>query len=142
MSDNVHNKVLIYFLLQTMNISDKDREMLWGEDGPYSEAKLVLNTRILDDHVSRVMVEVEANINPTTFRIIKKNKQRFVSDPVVTQLLETAKYDGKSYGYHASAGVEEWSNDEKVMERAQERLRYLKDAIIRMHEFVMEYFNL
>src|SRR3989338_7748386 len=125
-----------------MNISDHDRDMLWGEDGPYSEAKLVLNTRILDDHVSRVMVEVEANINPTTFRIIKKNKQRFVSDPVVTQLLETAKYDGKSYGYHASAGVEEWSNDEKVMERAQERLRYLKDAIIRMHEFVMEYFNL
>ncbi len=54
-----------------MNISDKDREMLWGEDEPYSEAKIVMNTRILGDHVSRVMLEVEGNINPTTFKIIK-----------------------------------------------------------------------
>jgi hypothetical protein len=125
-----------------MKISDKDRDMLWGEDEPYSEAKLVLNTRILGDHVSRVMIEVEANINPTTFRIIKKNKHRFQHDPVIMQLLETAKYDGRCYGYHASAGIEEWSDDPKVMERAQERLQYMKDAIIRMHEFVMEYFEL
>ncbi|TSC59530.1 MAG: hypothetical protein Greene041662_439 [Candidatus Peregrinibacteria bacterium Greene0416_62] len=125
-----------------MKISDNDRDMLWGEDGPYSEAKLVLNTRILDDHVSRVMVEVEANINPTTFRIIKKNKHHFANDPVLTQLLETARYDGKHNGYLVSAGVEEWSDDPAVMKRAQERLRYMKDAIMRMHEFVIEHLEL
>lgn len=125
-----------------MHISESDRQMLWGEDGPYSEAKLVLNTRILDDHISRVFVEVGASINPTTFRIIKKNKSHFASDPVITQLLETARYDGKHNGYLVSSGEEEWSEDPKVMERAQERLRYTKEAIIRMHEFVMEYLEL
>jgi hypothetical protein len=50
--------------------------------------------------------------------------------------------DGKCHGYHASAGVEEWSEDPKVMERAQERLKYMMDAIIRMHEFVIEYLEL
>lgn len=125
-----------------MKISDKDRDMLWGVDEPYSEAKLVLNTRIMGDHISRVMVEVEGHINPTTFRIIKKNASHFVGDPVITQLLETARYSGKFSGYLVSAGVEEWSDDPQVMERAQERLRYMKEAMVRMHEFVMEYLEL
>lgn len=125
-----------------MKISGKDREMLWGEDEPYSEVKLVFNTRILGDHISRVFVEVEAHINPTTFRIIKKNKHQFAKDPVITQLLETARYENKSNGYLVSAGMEEWSEDPKMMERAQERLRYMKDAIIRMHKFAIEYFEL
>lgn len=116
--------------------------MLWGEDEPYSEAKLVFNTRILGDHISRVFVEVEAHINPTTFRTIKKNKHQFEKDPVITQLLETARYENKSNGYLVSAGMEEWSDDPKMMERAQERLRYMKDTIIRMHEFAIEYFEL
>ncbi|MBI3290869.1 hypothetical protein HYZ76_01145, partial [Candidatus Falkowbacteria bacterium] len=64
-------------------ISQNDQEMLWGETGPYSEAKIVINTRILDDSVSRVMVEVEANINPTTFKIIKKNIGLFADDLVI-----------------------------------------------------------
>ena len=125
-----------------MTISDKDRHMLWGEEGPYSEAKMVFNTRILDDHITRVTVEVEGNINPTTFRIIKKNKHHFANDPVITQLLDTARYTGKSSGYLVSAGVDEWSDDESMMAKARERLGYLKDAIIRMHVFVMEYLEL
>lgn len=122
-----------------MSLSDRDREMLWGEDEPYSEAKIIMNTRILGDRVSRVTVEVDGNINPTTFNIIKKNKHLFADNPVITQLLETARYEGKGWGYHISAGFEEFTNDEKVMERAKEKLQYMKDAIIRMHEFVMEY---
>ena len=53
-------------------LSSMEREMLWNENGPYSEAKIVINTRILDDRVSRVTVEVEGHINPTTFKIVKK----------------------------------------------------------------------
>lgn len=112
--------------------------MLWGEDGPYSEAKLVLNTRILDDQISRVMVEVEGRINPTTFRIVKKNRRYFANDRPVLEMLATAKYDGKGYGYHVSLGEEEYSDEPEVMVRAQEKLRMMEEAIIRMHEFVME----
>lgn len=115
--------------------------MLWGEDGPYSEAKLIMNTRILDNRISRVTVEVDGFINPTTFRFVKKHLRHFADDRVVLELLETAKYEGRSYGYHVSLGFEELAskNDEGVMERAQEKLRMLKDAIVRMHQFMLDH---
>lgn len=126
-----------------MQISDKDREMLWGEEGPYSEAKLVLNTRILGDSISRVMVEVQGHINPTTFRLVKKYRySEFVDDNHIQNMLDHADYWGKKDGYVVSLGEEEYSDDPLVMKRAEEKLRVLKEAIIRMHEFVMEYFEL
>lgn len=33
-------------------------DQLWGGEGPYSEAHLIIETRILDDKVSRVFVVV------------------------------------------------------------------------------------
>ncbi len=117
--------------------------MLWGEEGPYSEAKLVLNTRILDDHISRVMVEVQGHINPTTFRLVKKYRNKeFANDIHIQNMLDSAAYWGKSEGYVVSLGVEEYSDDPLVMKRAEEKLRVLKEAIIHMHVFVMEYFEL
>ena len=122
-------------------ISSADREMLWDESGPYSEAKIVINTRILDDRVSRVMVEVEGYINPTTFKVVQENIKEFSDDPMITQLLETAVYRGKEFGYHIGAGVEEYTGNE-VMQRAKEKLEYMKETMIRMHVFVMEYYDL
>jgi hypothetical protein len=49
-----------------MELSQKQREELWGDGGPYSEIRMCVETRILDDSVSRIFVVVEANINPTT----------------------------------------------------------------------------
>ncbi|MBU0578536.1 hypothetical protein KKE34_01495 [Patescibacteria group bacterium] len=37
-----------------LKLTQKQRDQLWGLDGPYSEAKLIIETRILDDTVSRV----------------------------------------------------------------------------------------
>ncbi|MBI2634831.1 hypothetical protein HYW82_04155 [Candidatus Peregrinibacteria bacterium] len=56
-----------------MKLTQKQRDQLWGEHGPYSEAKLITETRILDDQVSRVFVVVEVAINPLTYEIIGKN---------------------------------------------------------------------
>lgn len=121
-------------MLLTKNKSD----MLWGGSGPYSEVKTVINTRILDDKVSRVMIEVEGHINPTTFRIIKMNINKFIGDPVIMDLLTTAKYEGKAYGYHISAGAEEYDG-ELSLKKAKIKQEYMQAAVIKMHEFVIKY---
>ena len=117
--------------------------MLWGEDEPYSEAKLVLNTRILGDSISRVMVEVQGHINPTTFRLVKKYRDsEFADDIHIQNMLDHADYWGKKDGYVVSLGEEEYSDQPLVMKHAEEKLRVLKEAIIRMHKFAIEYFEL
>ncbi len=120
-----------------MKLTKNEQEMLWGDTGPYSEVKIVVNTRILDDEVSRVMIEVEGNINPTTFKVVKKNKSKFIDDPVITELLSTARYEGKSYGYHISAGAEEY-DDEISLRNAKIKQVYMEKAVIKMHQFVIE----
>jgi len=115
--------------------------MLWGVDGPYSEAKLVLNTRILYDSVSRIMVEIQGHINPTTFRLVKRHRKEFAQDIQIQQLLDSADYWGKKDGYVVCMGAEEYSDDPLVMKRAEEKLRILKAALIRMHEFVLQYLD-
>jgi len=55
-----------------MKLTQKQIDQLWGEHGPYSEAKLIIETRILDDRVSRIFIVVEVAINPLTFEIISK----------------------------------------------------------------------
>lgn len=112
--------------------------MLWGVDEPYSEAKLVLNTRILGDHISRVMVEVQGHINPTTFRLVKRHRKAFADDVHIQNTLDFSAYWGKKDGYVVSMGEEEYSVDPLVMKRAEEKMRVLKETLIRMHEFVLE----
>ncbi len=121
-----------------MKLTKNEQERLWGDGGPYSEVKIILNTRILDDEVSRTMLEVEGNINPTTFKIVKKNKDKFIDDPVIIELLEMARYEGKSYGYHFSAGAEEYI-DEFSLKRAKRKQAHAQKAVIKMHKFVIKY---
>ena len=118
-----------------------EREMLWGEREPYSEAKITVNHRIMGDGISRVMVEVEGSINPTTFRLVKKNARAFVDDIPVLQILQTARYQGRRYGYLISAGEEEFE-DALSIERAEHKVTYMQAAIIRMHVFAMRYYGL
>ena len=120
-----------------MKLNEKEQEMLWGDCGPYSEAKIIINTRILDDSVSRIMVEVEGNINPTTFKIVKKYKKEFVDDPIIIDLLDKARYEGRGYGYHICSSMEEYVSED-VMDDAIKRLEYMKASIIKMHKFVLK----
>ncbi len=125
-------------------LTQKEQEMLWGDGGPYSEAKIVLETRILDNSVSRETIEVRGNINPTTFKLIKKHLKEFENDEIVLQLISNARYSGKGYGYEISGGAFEYNDKhrEDIMKTVQKQLEYTREAIIRMHKFVIKYFDL
>ena len=70
-----------------MKITKKQRDKLWGETGPYSQANLTIQTRILDDKISRVFLVIEADINPLTYEIVKQNRSKFKDDIMIQQLL-------------------------------------------------------
>lgn len=120
-----------------MKLSEEQITKLWGETGPYSQANLVIQTRILDDKVSRVFLVVEAEINPLTYELVKKHKSKFQDDIKIMQLLKNAEYRGLAFGYVAGAFEAEY-RDENVMQEAQMRLTYTKETIIKMHKFVMD----
>jgi hypothetical protein len=124
-----------------MRLTQQQIDQLWGEQGPYSEAKLIVETRILDDQVSRVFIVVEVNINPLTFEIVSKNKKQFKDDPMITQLIEHSEDRGQKLGYVSMAFMREYY-DESVIKEAQKAVEYAKETIIKMHKFVMDLLGL
>ena len=120
-----------------MKITKKQWDKLWGGTGPYSQANLTIQTRILDDKISRVFLVVEADINPLTYEIVKQNRSQFKNNIMIQQLLDHAEYRGQQFGYVVSAFEEEFT-DKSVWSEAQERLEYTKDNLIKMHKFVMD----
>ncbi len=115
-------------------------DRLWGGDGPYSEVHLTVETRILDDRVSRIFVVVEVNINPYTYECIRAHRALFNSDEMIQQLLDSSEYRGQPDGYVSMAFSDEY-RDSEVMEMAQEAIGRCKDTIIKMHRFVMRQLN-
>ncbi|MBI5152749.1 hypothetical protein HZA39_04395 [Candidatus Peregrinibacteria bacterium] len=120
-----------------MKLTQEQFDQLWGEQGPYSEAKLITETRILDDQVSRVFVVVEVAINPLTYEIISKNMKQFADDEMINQLIAHSENRGQHFGYVSMAFMREYVN-ESVMKEAQKALEYSKATIIKMHRFVMD----
>lgn len=120
-----------------MKLTKKQQEELWGETGPYSQVNLKIETRILDDKISRVFLIVETEINPFTFKVIEQNKKQFKDDPEIMGILEYSEDKGQHYGYVANSFCQEF-RDESVMELAQERLRDTNEAVIKIHKFVMD----
>ncbi|MBI5613469.1 hypothetical protein HY947_00940 [Candidatus Gottesmanbacteria bacterium] len=118
------------------SISDR----LWGGVGPYSETRLIVETRILDDKVSRVFVVVEVSINPYTYEYIRIHRALFQNDELVQQLLDHSEYRGQSFGYVSMAFSDEYT-DEQVMENAKRAVDWSQKTIIKMHKFVMQSFN-
>jgi len=116
--------------------------MLWGEKGPYSQANLIKQVRILDDRVSRIFLVVEVDINPTTFEMVKKYREsdEFKNNTIIQQLLDRAEYRGPHFGYVSMAFEAEYT-DESALLSADSALKYSQDAIIRMHKFVMGKIN-
>ncbi len=111
-------------------LTRKQRDKLWGEEGPYSEAWLVTETRILDASVSRIFVSVEVHINPFTYEIIKKNREVFKDDLMIQELLDHSEFRGQSFGYVSCAFQAEYRN-ENVMEEAKIHLEYSKKPLLK-----------
>ncbi|MBI2038204.1 MAG: hypothetical protein HYT15_04790 [Candidatus Magasanikbacteria bacterium] len=128
-----------------MKLTNKQREELWGEIGPYSQLNLKIETRILDDSVSRVFVIVESEINPFTFEFVKKNRDKFTGDKIILKsLLDNGIYEGETYGYVSCIYLKELiaekdnlTGNDEAFEIANKILEAVQETIIKMHEFVM-----
>ena len=114
---------------------------LWGETGPYSETNLIIQTRILDDQISRIFVEVRVHINPLTFEIIKQSLDYFKDDKKVQDLINNATFWGFKNGYVATSFLGEYV-DESAMKQAKKYLKYSEETIIKMHKFIMDFLDL
>ena len=86
-----------------IKITKEQKDMLWWENWPYSEAKLIFETRILDNQISRRFMTVEVIINPTTYKICKDNIEKFSSNPMISQLLEHSEDRWKQHWYISMA---------------------------------------
>lgn len=123
-----------------LKLTQKQQDQIWGVDCPYSEARLIIETRILDDSVSRIFINVEVAINPLTYRLIKKHRREFRDDIMIQRFLDDADYRGQAHGY-VSCSFRQQHTDDSVLSAAQENLNYAKKAVIKMHKFVMKYFD-
>lgn len=124
-----------------MELTQQQRDKLWGDDGPYSQANLTIQARILDDKISRVFLIVEADINPFTYETVKEHRAQFADDLKISQLLDHAEYRGQEFGYVVSAFEAEYI-DESIMKEAQDRLQYTIDTLIKMHKFVIDLYDI
>jgi hypothetical protein len=125
--------------IKFMKLTQKDLKDLWGEDGPYSQAHLLVEERILDDSLSRTFVYVQAVLNPFTFRFIKKYVKHFAKDTLVLLIMKRAIYKGPADGFVATVHGDEMI-DEKDRKNAEKILKETRQAIIRMHQYVMDSF--
>lgn len=123
-----------------MNLTAKQIAELWGEEGPYSEARSLIEHRILDDSVSRIFLRVEVNINPFTFKAVKKHRKEFIDDEMVQNILDNSRYLGFKNGYIAIPFEGKFSTDngDDVIKQAEEILEETKQAVIRMHKYVIK----
>jgi len=126
-----------------MDLTAKQAAELWGEDGPYSEARYLIEHRILDDSVSRIFLRVEVNINPFTYKIVKKNKKEFINDEMVQKILDNSRYLGFKNGYIAVPFEAKFmvDDDAVVVKEARVILEETKQAVIRMHKYVIKTIN-
>ncbi|MDP2741670.1 MAG: hypothetical protein Q8O66_03235 [bacterium] len=127
-------------VFENKKLTAKQKDLMWsgGGNGPYSQVNLIKQVRILNNLVSRIFLVVETEINPTTFEIIKENRNEdeFKNDIPIQQLLNHAEYRGPEFGYVVAAFEEEFIDDE-VMVRAEYALKYTQESIIKMHDYVM-----
>lgn len=123
-----------------MTLTEKQIAELWGEEGPYSEARYIVEHRILDDSVSIIFLRVEVNINPFTFKIIKKNRKEFIDDKMVQELLNNAECLGFKDGYLSTAFQGKFlvDDDSEVIKEAKKITEEVKRAVIRMHKYVIK----
>ncbi len=118
-----------------MKLTKKDIDRLWGETGPYSEARLSIETRILDERVSRIFLIVEVSISPFTFETVRAHRKEFSDDILIQDFLDHAEYRGLADGYVACAYQAEYETER--LDEANERLKECEHVIIRMHKYIL-----
>ncbi len=86
-------------------------------------------------------MEIEAVINPTTFRVCKQNRRSFEDDELILQLLDHANYRGK-YGYFVRVGpslqIRSSADIPEILKSAELQKNVAMEKIIRMHRFAMD----
>jgi len=124
-----------------MKLSKEDRNKLWGDSGPYSQVRLIIENRILDNERSRQFLIVSVNINPFTFEYIRDHINDFKQDVEVLGILEHGKYRDLSEGYECYSFMSEF-HDRGLLTVAEKRVSDTEAAVIRMHEYIMDHFEL
>jgi len=125
--------------------STEHQELFWSDEGPYSQAYLKIERRILDDKLARTFLQVEAQINPYTYRLIKKHKKYFKEDLFICSIIETGRDFGLEQGFIAlpfQVQISGWPSkldEEHLFNEANKMLAETEKAIIKMHEFVIYY---
>lgn len=119
---------------KSIKVTKDQLDRLWGDGGPYSEVHIDKDIRILDDKITRTFYYVYAYVNPTTFKLLKKNKNK-IKDKTILVILETAEYRGPHFGYQCyfNGRIPE-GREELLPEIEKQAVR----TIIKMHKIVME----
>ena len=122
-------------------LTQKQMDEMWGDGGPYSQVQLITEERLLDDSVSRVFIIVSANVNPFTFKYVKKHREKFKKNEIIQWVLNNSEYAGIKYGYCCYTFQSEYF-EEKVMKEAKQALEKTRNLVLQMHRFVIEEFGL
>jgi len=115
----------------------QSQDLRWGT-WPYSEIKVITETRILDDKVSRTMKYIEIAINPLTFDIVSQNVDRFDKKFGIQWMLDYAENRwGDGYIVRVSPEMEreKWMTD--IEEEIEGYRKNAEQLLIEMHTFVM-----
>src|SRR3989344_8967571 len=121
-------------------LTEKERQKMWDDEGPYSEAYMTFETRILDEKISRIFIKVYLSINPLTFELIRKNKKQFKNDKRIMDILEYGELRYEELGYEAQLFRAPYDNE--TLEIANKILGEVEEAVIKMHKFVRDYFDI
>lgn len=141
--NNDSKKLREVYIKKHQKLTKRQKDLLWGsESGPYSQANLKKQIRILNSSVSRIFLVVEAEINHTTFEIVRSNRDddEFKNNIMIQQLLDRAEYYGPQFSYVVTAFEEEYKNNE-VLVRSEYALKYTQEIIIKMHKYVIKNFS-
>ncbi len=127
-----------------ITLPKKQQELLWWKRWPYSEAKLVFESRISNDHVSSTYINVVIAINPTTFAICKDHIDQFADNPSIQNILYSAQYYWEKQWYIIRVYSEKYdpaSNQEllETLEEARKVLQISEKCVIEMHECTIDF---
>lgn len=117
-------------------LTQKQMEEMWGAGGPYSQVQLTTEERLLDDSVSRVFLLVSVNINPFTFKFVKKHRKKFARNKTIQWILQYCEYLSFDEGYSCYTFSSEYSG-KNVMKVAKDALKQTRQAVLLMHAFVI-----
>ena len=124
---------------------NKNQKLLWSDGGPYSQAYLKIERRILDDKMARTFLQIEAQINPYTYKLIKKHIKYFKDNNIITSIIKTGRDFGWEQGFIAlpfQIEISGWPTrieEDHLFVEANRMLEKTEKAIIEMHSFVITY---